>query len=403
MKNIFSVVVVILFVINNLFAKTDISAGNGENNNVVKVKRDWAVLMTDSFMASHPKYISYDSTKPKWDYEFGFMLYAIWNVYEKTGDQKYFDYVKDNLDYYINDEGQIKTYKSQNFRLDDIEPGRAILNLYDKTGVKKYEKAALLLRKQLTEQPRTKEGGFWHKKIYEHQMWLDGLYMAEPFYAEFANKFNEPKDFDDIAHQFILMYDHSKDKRTGLLYHGWDESKTQKWANPKTGDSPSFWGRGMGWYLMGLVDVLDYFPKDNPQREKLISILREESKALLRYKDKKTNLWYLILDKPGKNGNYLEASSSAMFMYVFAKGAKKGYLSKKYYSVAKEIFTGFTRNLIKENNDGIPTIINTISGAGLGGKPYRDGSFQYYANEPKRVNDFKAIAPFILASLELGK
>ncbi|MHB8579013.1 MAG: glycoside hydrolase family 88/105 protein [Ignavibacteriaceae bacterium] len=403
MKYFFSVTVVILFAVSNLFALNGINTGNGENNKKLKSKKDWAILMTDSFMASHPKYISYDSTKPKWDYEFGFMLYAIWNLYEKTGDQKYFNYIKDNLDYYISNDGQIKTYKFQSFRLDDIEPGRALVKVYEKTGDEKYKLAAFLLRKQLSEQPRTKDGGFWHKKIYEHQMWLDGLYMAEPFYAEFAAKFNEPKDFDDIAHQFILMYEHAKDKNTGLLYHGWDESKTQKWANPKTGDSPSFWGRAMGWYLMGLVDVLDYFPKDNPQRGKLISILQEESKVLLRYKDKKTNLWYLILDKPGKNGNYLEASSSAMFMYAFAKGAKKGYLSKKYYAIAKEIFSGFTLNLIKENNDGIPSIINTISGAGLGGKPYSDGSFQYYAGVLKRTNDFKAIAPFILASLELGK
>jgi unsaturated rhamnogalacturonyl hydrolase len=186
------------------------------------------------------------------------------------------------------------------------------------------------------------------------------------------------------------MYNHSIDPKTGLLYHGWDESKTQKWANPKTGDSPSFWGRSIGWYLMGLVDIFDYFPKDHPQREKLISIFQKECKVLWKFRDKKTNLW-----------NYLEASASAMFCYVFAKGANKGYLNKKYFNYAAEIFKGIENNLIKTDKNSLPELINTIGGAGLGGKPYRDGTFEYYANEPKRTNDFKGLGPLISASLQL--
>jgi len=359
--------------------------------------------MADVFIGEHHETISYEPNKVEWNYETGFMLYALWKVYEKTGDEKYFSYVKKIVDNFVDANGGIKTYDLNQFRLDDILPGRVLINLYEKTKDEKYKKAIFLLRKQLSEQPRNKDGGFWHKKIYENQMWLDGLYMAEPFYAKFAKEFNEPKDFDDIAHQFILIYNHALDKKNSLLYHGWDESKTQKWSDPKTGDSPSFWGRAMGWYLMGLVDVLDYFPKNNPKRQKLISIFQEESKALLNYADRKTNLWYLILDKPNEKGNYLEASSSAMFMYAFAKGANKGYLDKKYFSIAEKIYSGFAKNLIKKDSNNDPSIINTIGGAGLGGKPYRDGSFEYYAGEPRRTNDFKAIAPFISAGLELEK
>ncbi len=359
--------------------------------------------IADNFISEHPKSISYENKEADWNYETGFMLYALWRVYEKTGDEKYFSYVKKIIDNFVDDNGEIKTYDINQFRLDDILTGRTLINLYKKTKDEKYKKAIFLLRKQLKEQPRNKEGGFWHKKIYENQMWLDGLYMAEPFYAKFAEEFNEPKDFDDIAHQFILMHNHALDKNTGLLYHGWDESKTQKWSDPKTGDSPSFWGRAMGWYLMGLVDVLDYFPKDNPLRQKLLSIFQQESKALLNCEDRKTNLWYLILDKPNKKGNYLEASSSAMFMYAFAKGANRGYLDKEYFSIAEKIYSGFTKKLIKKDGNNFLSIINTISGAGLSGKPYRDGSFEYYISELKRTNDFKAIAPFILALLQLEK
>jgi len=363
--------------------------------------KNWPKLLSDAVIENYPKLAEYDMNRISWNYELGVVLNSIWKVWLKTKDPKYFNYVKKNIDYFISNEGNIKTYVFKKFRLDDIAPGRVVLDLYKATHENKYKIAADILRKQLSEQPRTKEGGFWHKEIYPHQMWLDGLYMAEPFYAEYAKMFNEPKDYDDIAMQFILMYKHTVDPKTGLLYHGWDESKTQKWANPKTGDSPSFWGRSIGWYLMGLVDVLDYFPKDHPQRKELISILQKECSVLWKFRDKKTDLWYLIIDKPNKKGNYLEASASSMFCYVFAKGANKGYLNKKYFNYAKDVFNGIKNNLIKTDKNGLPELINTISGAGLGGHPYRNGTFEYYAGEPKRTNDFKGLGPLISAALQL--
>ncbi len=386
--------------VSNKNITTNRKSNNHKNNSSI-TSSDWPVLLCNTVIAYYPKLAVYSNKKISWNYELGVVLNAMWHVWKKTGNPEYYNYIKKNIDYFVQDNGTIKTYDLKKFRLDDIAPGRVVLDLYKKTGDEKYKAAAELLRKQLSEQPRIKEGGFWHKEIYPHQMWLDGLYMAEPFYAKYANMFNEPKDYNDIAKQFTLMYKHALDPKTGLLYHGWDESKTQKWANPKTGDSPSFWGRAIGWYLMGLVDVLDYFPQNNPARKELVSILKKECGVLWKYRDKKTDLWYLIIDEPNKKGNYLEASASAMFCYVYAKGANKGYLNKKYFNYAQDVFNGIKNNLIKTGKNGLPELINTISSAGLGGKPYRDGSFEYYVSEPKRTNDFKGLGPLISASLQL--
>jgi unsaturated rhamnogalacturonyl hydrolase len=406
-KTIYFLFYLSFFLTISLFASgkdtSDLVGKNSTNHKNISINsfKHWPELLSDAVIKNYPDLAEYSTKKITWNYELGVVLTSMWKVWLKTKNPKYYNYIKKNIDYFVTDKGNIKTYTLSKYRLDDITSGRVVLDLYKHTGEKKYKLAADLLRKQLREQPRVKEGGFWHKKIYPNQMWLDGLYMAEPFYAEYAQMFNEPKDYNDIAHQFILMYEHARDPKTGLLYHGWDESKVQKWANPKTGDSPSFWGRAIGWYLMGLVDVLDYFPKDHPLRNKLISILQSECNVLWKYRDKKTDLWYLIIDKPGKKGNYLEASASSMFCYVFAKGANKGYLDKKYFDYAVKIFGGIKNNLIKTDKNGLPELINTIRGAGLGGHPYRDGTFKYYAGEPKRTNDFKGLGPLISASLEL--
>jgi unsaturated rhamnogalacturonyl hydrolase len=234
-------------------------------------------------------------------------------------------------------------------------------------------------------------------------MWLDGLYMAEPFYIKYAKIFNEPEDFRDITKQFMLMAKHGRDQKTGLFYHGWDFSKKQKWADKKTGTSPTLWGRAMGWYLMGLVDVLEYLPRSNPDRPKLISILKDFCKSLIKFQDKRSCLWYQVVDKPGKDGNYLESSASSMFMYVFAKGANNGYLDKKYLTDAYDIFENLKNKMIVKGADGRPSLINTCAGAGLGGEPYRDGSYSYYISVPKSTDDFKGLGPFIMGCLELEK
>ena len=294
--------------------------------------RPWSVAIAESFLQRHPGFVTYDSASPnqKWNYEQGFMLYALCRMWQHTGDSRYFDFVRRNLNHYITGDGNISTYVSSDYNLDNIGPGRAVLALFDSLHLEKYGTAAAILRRQLNGQPRTKEGGFWHKKIYPDQMWLDGLFMAEPFYAEYISRFHEKERYDDIANQFIWTYTHAHDTATGLLYHAWDESRSSRWANPSTGCSPQFWARGMGWYLMGLVDVLENIPADHPKRVQMIKIVQHVAEALLKFRDDKTDFWYQVVDQGPREGNYLETSASAMFACAFAKGASKGYLPHRY-------------------------------------------------------------------------
>jgi unsaturated rhamnogalacturonyl hydrolase len=337
----------------------------------------------------------------KWTYDHGVVLKGIEGVWHATGDGKYFDYIKQSMDYYVNPDGTIRTYKLDDYNLDNINNGRILLLLYKVTGQEKYMKAAALLRKQLETQPRTSDGGFWHKKIYPSQMWLDGLYMAEPFYAEYAVTFHEESAFDDIARQFVLMELHSRDSRTGLLYHGWDESKKQRWANQTTGRSPNFWGRAMGWYAMALVDTLDQFPEHHPQRATLLAILKRLATAVEKYQDKKSGLWYQVLDKGGAKGNYLEASAACMFVYALAKAVRQGYLPAPYLAVARKGYRGITTRFIETATGGEVNLNGTVSVAGLGGNPYRDGSYEYYLSEKVVTNDPKGVGAFLLASVEM--
>jgi unsaturated rhamnogalacturonyl hydrolase len=265
----------------------------------------------------------------------------------------------------------------------------------------KYKAAADSLRRQLRNQPRTREGGFWHKKIYPYQMWLDGLYMAEPFYAAYAAEFSEPEDFTDVANQFIWIEKHTRDPSTGLLYHAWDASRQQQWSDPATGRSPNFWSRAIGWYAMGLVDVLDFFPRDHRARKPLLRILNDLANAVWRARDPRTCLWYQVTDRPSVTGNYLEASGSAMFAYAFARGANEGYLPQKFRDRAGRVFEGIIKYLVTVDPDGAVNLHQTCRGAGLGGVPYRNGTIAYYLGEPRRTNDMKGYGPFLLAAIEL--
>jgi unsaturated rhamnogalacturonyl hydrolase len=233
-------------------------------------------------------------------------------------------------------------------------------------------------------------------------MWLDGLYMGAPFYVRYTVEFENSKNLDDVAKQFELIQKHSLDEKTGLLYHGWDESKQMDWANKETGTSLNFWSRSLGWYAMALVDVLDYFPKDHPKQPELVSYLNQLAEALTKFQDT-SGLWYQVTDMGGKEGNYLESTGTSMFAYALAKGVNKGYLPPEFKEVANKAFDGLTRDLIVVADDGEITITQACAVAGLGGNPYRDGSYEYYVNERKKDNDPKATGPFILAALELDK
>lgn len=342
-----------------------------------------------------------DGKPAKWTYDQGVILKGIEGLWEATSDGKYFDYMQKSMNHFVDDEGNIRTYKFGDFNIDNILCGRILLTLYKVTLQQKYYKAASTLRKQIEQQPRTHEGGFWHKKIYPDQMWLDGLYMAEPFYAEWAATFREDSDFNDIARQFILMEQHARDTKTGLLYHGYDASRKEAWANKTTGLSPNFWARAMGWYGMALVDVLPYFPKDHPQRNELINILKKFATAVAKVQDSKSGLWWDVLNYPERKGNYEEASASCMFVYTLAKGVRLGYLPSSYLDAAKKGYAGVVKKFIT-NVDGQTNMEGTVNVSGLGGKPYRDGSYEYYVNEKVVTNDPKGVGAFLLVSNEMA-
>lgn len=340
-----------------------------------------------------------------WHYEIGVMLKAIEMVWRKTMLSKYFDYIRSNMDYFIDSSGNINTYTLNEYNLDQINTGKSILTLYRETGEEKYKKAAFLLREQLKNHPRTTEGGFWHKQIYPSQMWLDGIYMEAPFYAEFATLFNEPEIYKDAAKQFILLYNHAKDPVTGLLYHAWNETKEQRWANPMTGCSPHFWGRAMGWYMMALVDVLEFIPA-SPERDQLIEILNHLAEAIVKVQDNKAKVWYQVLDQGGKPGNYLEASASSMFVYALAKGIHQGYLTGRLKEPVIQGFEGLVQNFVAIDGEFV-NLNGICSVAGLGkykdDMEYRDGSYTYYISEPVTANDYKGVGPFIMACAELDR
>ena len=364
--------------------------------------QSWSEKMTETVMRIWADSMAMKPNQPAgWAYDQGLILNGIEKVWKRTGNGKYFAYIQKSMDFFVNKDGSIRTYKPADYNIDNIKCGDNLLLLYEVLNDEKYRKAAGLLREQLKAQPRTNEGGFWHKKRYPYQMWLDGLYMGEPFYARYATLFNEPAAFDDIANQFIWMENHARDKRTGLLYHGWDESKAEKWADKTTGLSPNFWGRAMGWYGMALVDVLDNFPKDHPKRSALIAILKRYIAAVKQVQDKNSGVWWQILDKPGQKGNYLEASASSMFVYALAKAVHMGYTDAADYAVAKKAYDGLIKTFVSTDANGQVNLNQVCQVAGLGGNPYRDGSYEYYIGEPVVTNDPKGIGAFILAASEM--
>lgn len=364
--------------------------------------RPWSVRVAESVMRRNPQ------THRRWDYTQGVVLGAVERVALARNDAAMLAYVDRNMARWITPTGDITGYRLDEYNIDEVSQGRLLFGMLRRTKDERYRFAAEMLREQLRTHPRTPEGGFWHKNIYPQQMWLDGLYMGQPFYAEFAKTFNEPAAFDDIAKQFLLVTRHTRDPRTGLMYHAWDFARAQPWADSATGVSPNFWGRAMGWYVMGVVETLDHFPADHPDREAVIQTLRDAAEAIARVQDPVTGLWWNVLDQPNRDGNYLEASASSMFAYALARGARLGYIDPSYRVIAERGFDGLLSNLVRENADGTVSLINVVQVSGVGGNrrsdgSYRDGSFAYYASEPVVTDDYKGVGPFILAALELGR
>jgi unsaturated rhamnogalacturonyl hydrolase len=367
-----------------------------------KRSEPWSVRMANSEMTRFPESWMLDfSSKPKWAYCQGLICKAMLDLWKHTGDKTYFNYARSYADTMITEDGMIRTYDAKSYNMDNINAGKILFTLYSETHEEKYKKAIDTLRGQMRTHPRTTEGGFWHKLRYPHQMWLDGIYMGTPFLAQYAMEFDEPALFDDVVSQIKTMAKHSYDPETGLFYHGWDESREQQWANKETGQSPNFWGRSMGWWAMALVDVLDYLPEDHKGRDEVIDLIDLVAKGITKYQDEQSGVWYQVIDQGNREGNYLEATASCMFVYFLYKAVRKGYIDRSFLSAANKGYEGILKNFIRENKDGTISLTSCCSVAGLGGSPvYRDGSFEYYISEPVRDNDPKGTGPFILAGIE---
>jgi len=362
----------------------------------VQKQQSMAVRMAEAVIKRH------SAAQIIWNYESGLVLSALLAVGAATGESRYFRFVKGYMDALVGADGTIRGYRLEEYSLDQINAGKVLFDLYARTGEERYRAALMTLRSQFLTQPRTLSGGYWHKKIYPHQVWLDGLYMQGPFLARYAREFREPEIFDDICHELALIEEKARDERTGLLYHAWDESKTQLWSDPETGCSPHFWGRALGWYAMALVDVLDYLPQDHPGRAGLVASGKRLGEAIAKVQDQETGLWHQILNQPLRNGNYLESSASSMFVFFFAKSIREGYLpADAFVEPARRGYEGLMREKIRLGPDGEAHLEGICRVAGLGGNPYRDGSFEYYTSEPVVRDDYKGLGPFILASLEI--
>jgi unsaturated rhamnogalacturonyl hydrolase len=340
-------------------------------------------------------------TPTTWGFELGIVLAGMNSVWSATKEPKYLNYVQHGVDQFVQPDGAIVSYDPQAYSLNSILIGRQLLTLYRVTHQEKYKLAAERLRKQIATQPRTASGGVWHSRATPNLMLLDDQFMLAPFYAEYAATFHEPQDLDDIVKQFTLLEQHTRDATTGLMYHGWDESRTAPWANVSTGTSPNLWARGMGWYLMALVDTLPYVPEHDPHHAVLLAMLRRAAAAVERAQDPQSGLWYQILNKPGEKQNYIESSSVLMFTYAFAKGARLRYLPKPYGIAAARAWKAARFRFIRTTASGEVKITGTVTHIALGTSAADDGSDAYYLHAPVVDDDPKGVGAFLLAGSEM--
>lgn len=348
----------------------------------------------DSYLEGYTRYKSY------WNYEDGCVLLGAKYLYDATGEEKYFHFIEDYLKYFIMEDGSIAHYELEKFNIDSINSGKILFFMYDKTGQEKYRKAIEFVMDRLRRHPRCASGNFFHKEIYPNQIWLDGLYMAQPFYMEYETRYENKEKYNDIIAQFenVQKYLYNPDK--GLCYHAYDEAKKQFWADRETGCSPNFWLRSMGWYLMALVDVMDKMSMEiYEQYRKLQDIYKLMLNGILQYQDPETKLFYQVIDRSDVPGNYLETSGSAMVGYSVLKACKMGIiLGEKYEPVGRGIVEGLINRQLKEV-DGRVELTGICSVAGLGPEdnPRRDGSVEYYLSEKVVSDDSKGVGPFMMA------
>ena len=337
-----------------------------------------------------------------WNYIDGCMITALLAMSDITGDPRYFKFAESFIDWFVEEDGTIRTYDRKKYNLDDINEGRVLFPLYAKTGKEKYRKAADTLYRQILEQPRTFEGNFWHKAIYPNQVWLDGLYMAQPFYALYELNFGSG-DVSDTLRQIENVRLHMFDERKKLCYHGYDASRTAFWADPVTGLSQNFWLRSIGWFAVALADLCEILP-NGAERDRLCEIFAELITGAAPYADEETGLFWQVVDQGGREGNYLETSGSCMLAYAMLKGARLGVLPKKYAAQGEKTFRGIVDKYLSFK-DGELNLggICLVAGLGPENNRRRDGSYEYYISEPVVENDAKGVAPFVLCYTEIKR
>ncbi len=367
-----------------------------------KVDR-WSDQIIQSTLSFYPDPATLPIYAPgNYSYEYAFFLNAAFLRWQQNHRPEYLQYLRKWADRFIDSHGTLnpKHYKVADYRLDDLLPGRLFLSLYEVTKESRYKGAADHLKQQLQYQPRTSEGGYWHKQMYPYQMWLDGVYMADVFTMQYASMFNDPALFKESMRQIRLVHERNGDPKTGLLYHGWDESLNDVWANEETGTSPEFWSRGIAWYMMALLECIDYVPLESPDRKELGMLFRELTRSVLKFQEPKTGLWYQVTNKGYEPRNWFETSASAMFAYAFAKGHRKGILDKTYLDAARKTFETLKRDYIFFDQQGRLYLDGTVKIGTLNPKVSK-GDLDYYVSTERRVNDYKGLGALLYLSLEL--
>ncbi|MCF3649214.1 glycoside hydrolase family 88 protein [Synoicihabitans lomoniglobus] len=368
---------------------------------------EWSTRMAESERARYGETLDFEGApRARWDYTSGLLSGFMLDLAETIGDDGLRDYAEGIVGSFVAPDGMIRTYKMSDYNIDMVTPGKVTLRLYERTGEERFKIATETIREQLRQHPRTREGGFWHKQRYPHQMWLDGLYMAAPFYAAYGKMFHEPAAYDDVASQILLIDRHTYVPEVGLHRHGWDEARAQSWADPQTGLSPNFWGRAQGWYAMALVDTLDFIPGIHHDVESIVEVLRRVAAGIERHQDPDTGVWWQVLDQPHREGNYLEATATSQFLYALAKAVNKGYLPRdRYEPVIRKGYAGLIEQFVRVNGEGLTDLTRCCAVAGLGytnsAGRQRDGSFDYYISEPIIANDPKGTGPFIGAGIQV--
>ena len=342
--------------------------------------------------------------KSKWNYIDGCMIKAILEMYSITGDKKYLDFADGFVDAKVGEDGIIAGYNVEDLNIDNVNAGKTLFELYDITGKEKYRKAIDLIYSQIEKMPRTKEGNFWHKKIYPNQVWLDGLYMGQPFYMEYDSRYGNKEHYSDILNQFKNVYRIMRNPLNGLYYHAYDESREVFWCDKVTGLSQNVWLRAIGWYSMALLDTYDKADEDESEvRDFLKKALCELVEAMIRYQDEESGMWYQVVNFGGMDKNYLETSGSSIMAYAILKGVRLGVLPEEYRKYGEKAFDGVTKEKLNVDENGELHMDGICLVAGLGGDSRRPGTYDYYMSEPVVKDDAKGVGPYLLAYTEIRR